>query len=95
VKQTLAVILLLSFILCSFPTLAVADGIPNLTDSNQRVAVEDSKIPNAAAEKDHGTNGRPQKLDKRGNVAGDELNPVERRIITRDAIISNAPALAN
>ena len=71
---------------------AIADEIPN-TATGVEVATE-SGIPNMATEGED-VNGRPQKLDKKGDEDGTHLNPVERRIIIRDAIISNAPALGN
>jgi hypothetical protein len=69
---------------------AAGDSIPNM--ATQPVAEEG--IPNLVTE-DADTNGRATHLDNKGDEEGDELNPVERRIIILDAIISNAPALAN
>lgn len=84
--------LVLAVFLCT-SLIAIADeGIPNLATEQETVQ---SGIPNMASEDKLPINGRPQKLDNLGDKDGDEINPVERRIIIRDAIRSNAPAIGN
>ena len=83
---------ILAVLLCMSSISAIADEIPNTT-TEPNVATE-SAIPNMATEGED-LNGRAVKLDKKGDEDGTHLNPVERRIIIRDAIISNAPALGN
>ena len=48
-------------------------------------------IPNLTQEEPTDTNGRVTQLDT--EKEGDQLNPVERTIIVRDAIITNAPTM--
>ena len=53
----------------------------------------ETKIPNYVQQDEEG-NGRPQHM----NIVrpdGEELNPVERRIIVRDTVISNRQNLQN
>ena len=83
---------ILAVLLCMFSISAIAQEIPN-TATGVQVATE-SGIPNMATEGED-VNGRAVKLDKKGDEEGTELTPVERRIIVRYAIISNAPALGN
>ena len=82
----------LAVLLCTFSFAIAGQGIPNLATDEEIVA---EGIPNMATEDKLPVNGRPQKLDKIGDEDGEEINPVERTIIIRDAIRSNAPALGN
>ena len=86
--------IVLSFVLvallCMSSVSAIAEEIPNMTEPQ---VVAEAAIPNTATE-DADVNGRPQKLDT-DDRTGEDLNPVERKIIRQDTIISNAPALAN
>jgi hypothetical protein len=82
-RFVLALTLLVS--LCIMPAITTAGSIPNLTNSDEQVVKP--LIPNMAQDEDT-TNGRPQHLDSDDRSAED-LNPVEKKIIQRDTIISN------
>ena len=86
------VVLFLAIILCSFSIAIADDGIPNLTLSEPQITGTQSKIPNAAVVEED-ANGRAAKLDKKGDQDGTELTPVERKIVVRDSIITNAPTV--
>jgi hypothetical protein len=82
VKKILVV--LVGVILC-ISSLSIAAGIPNLTGENE-TQIQSAKIPNMT--EDEGTNGRPQHLDT-DDRTGEDLTPVEQKIIQRDTIQSN------
>ena len=84
-KKMLAI--LVGVILC-ISTMSYAAGIPNLTGENETPTVG-QKIPNMAMDED--TNGRPQHLDT-DDRTGEDLTPVEQKIIQRDTIQSNRDA---
>ena len=63
-------------------------GAANTVTGDEQPATTETGIPNFTIQ-DKDVNGRPQHMDKTGGKEGDELTPVERRIIVRDAIISN------
>ncbi|GAF95066.1 unnamed protein product [marine sediment metagenome] len=71
-----------------------ANFVTGEQDHQIKVHQPESEIPNTTILTED-TNGRPQKLDKRGDEDGTDLNPTERRIIIRDAVISNRPMLAD
>ena len=84
-------ILIVALFLCMSTAVADQKGIPNLTLSEPEITGTQGKIPNTATVDKSDVNGRAVKLDTKGDQEGTQLNPVERRIIIRDTIITNAP----
>jgi len=78
-----------------FASPAIGNDIPDYSTggSGDQIATTGSEIPNYA-EQDENVNGRPQHLDTDDRTA-EELNPVERKIIMRDTVISNSQLIKN
>jgi len=88
-KKLCLIILIVMFIGVSAASSMAQEGstIPNTTIGQ---AEDTGAIPNLT-EDPNDTNGRAAHLDT--EKEGDQLNPVERTIIIRDAIITNAPTM--
>ena len=87
-KKLCLTILIVMFIgVSAVSSMAQEGSIPNTTIGQTE---DTGAIPNLT-EDPNDTNGRAAHLDT--EKEGDQLNPVERTIIIRDAIITNAPTM--
>jgi len=68
-------------------------GALNTVAGNEEQPATETTIPNYTAQ-DEDVNGRPQHMDA-NKEDGEDLNPVEQRIIVRDTIITNRQVLQN
>ena len=87
------VVLIVLLSICLACGVAFGGAANYVTGDQDQVVAYKSKIPNAT-QQDEDVNGRPQHMDTDDRDA-EQLNSVERRIISRDTVISNAPALVN
>ena len=86
------IILAVLLSLCMLCPVAFGDELTS--NATPDVKVEGTTIP-AYTNTGEEVNGRPQHLDANGVPIAEDLNPVERRIIVRDTIITNRPNLQN
>ena len=93
-KAVLIAVLLSIFLSSGFVFGQTANFVTSGEDHAIKSHEPESSIPNMA-QPDEDVNGRPQKMDTRGDTEGTNLTPVERTIIYRDAVISNRPNMQN